>query len=1290
MSQDKKPIGVCLAQAHTYLKTNLVSELDRAARDYGYGIIVFNSSLDYYWTANGNDVTGCIYDIVRYDMLSALVILHDNIFDLPLLNNMVESARKNHIPALYLGGVRDDCVSIVDDYENAYKALLRHVIRDHGVTDTFYISGLQNEDNSIRRLRYYREVLEECGLPYREENVAWGSYLDTAAADIVRDLIEHRDHLPRAIMCANDSMAAAACDELKAHGYRIPEDVIVTGFDGTPTAWLVSPQLSTCSTNPASLADLVIRLTEQFYAGEPLEKVYRHEYRTVLTESCGCPPRVMNGYSALHTFRQAEAFTNHENTMYYAIEQLMEMKDQLEILRKLSSILLPDSVLYLNRSLLEADPEKEYSANRIEDELIMIPYRKPGADLIFKKVYRKDLPLPERTWHTGASVLNVIHSSGLVCGYYAAYTADLNAETQLIKRLSDVLNLIFAVLSSRQREAQLKARLESNLYRDPVTGLLNLRGLTRWFSQYVTNPDHHQKLLCMSVYAISRYSWIFETYGMEETEECARAVARGLENANAGAEIVARLSEDQFAVVNSGADADAISEVVNRSVPDFFRQLDTYNARSRKPFYLEVNCGATSLEIGWNSTSLENLIHLAVGEMYLNRLRDGVREEAVRAPIGQELYGAFSLLLEKNLFRFFFQPIVDAHTGQIYAYEALMRTDGVVNLTPLQVLATAREFNRLYDVERATVTGIIEHFIRHYSDFHGCRVFINTIPGHFLTPEDCATVMARYGSYLDCFVLELTEDEPTTDDELERMKRLCRPGSQMDIAIDDYGMGHSNIVNLLRYSPQIIKVDRALIAGIEKDDNRQLFVRNTIDFAHQNGIRVLAEGVETSAELRMLISLGIDLVQGFYTGRPAAQPLQAVNEKIRAEIVEENLHSRRYDNKPLTYTLRDGESASIVDLALKKITCIQIGSGTFTLTGDKSQNVDMILRVEDNASATITLNQVNMRGATEPTVQLGHHARVTLILSGQNTLTKEGIIVPPSTTLIIRGDGNLRINNNRNYSAGIGARYNEPYGTIILDISGKISFVSSGDRVVCLGGGRSGGDGIKLAQGSYDMTANGINVLCVGSSMGKAAIDIGRVTLSAHGEGNEVLLIGSVSGECDIRSVGQLQLSAACERATGIGTISGNAEIRIDGGSIFSSIRCDSGAVIGTFSGESNAKIGNALLRLHGEGNQVVGFGSLMGAADTLIESGEIHGEILAGQRLMMGNQHSRCTVTGGNFHLSNDDSVLPVGPDGEELTYVTPPEDHFERVFTGRRKTWTYIADRNAEGTLGIFIPES
>ena len=1292
VAETPKWIGVCMSQAHTFLKDDFLCGLEREARKSGFGLLVFNSSMDWYWSRHGGNITGCVYDLIRYDRLSALVILHGNIYDPEQLERMIQRARAEKIPVLYLGGRHPLCESIIDDYEVPYKELIRHIVRDHGVRDCFYIAGLPDEDNSRLRLRCFQEVMAEFGLPCGEESFAYGNYLDTVALRIVRGLIDQRGKPPRAILCANDSMAAAVSDDLTHRGFRVPEDVIVTGFDGTPTAYLVQPQLTTCDSNFASLAAQVMERILAFDPKQDLPEelpVLTHRYRTVLTESCGCPFFGHERFNALHTLRQAEVLFTHENTMYYAVDRMLEEKELYPFLERIGELLLPDSALYLNRSLLESNPDMDHMPDHPEDELIMIPYCPAGQELTLRKVYLRDMPVPSSA-SSGVTVINIVHSDVRVCGYFAAHTEDLPADGQLIKRLSDILNLIASVQLGRVRQQQLVARLENNLYVDSIAGLSNLKGLTRWYDRYVVQESAAGRVLAVSVYGLPRYSWIYETYGMAETEDVIRTVTRALLAANPEALHIARISEDQFAVIDAPPDETALSALIMRNTAAFYRQIEQYNSGTSKPYFLEVSSGITHLDRDWKPVPLESLISLAVGEMYLNRLRTENPGAGVQDGISDTQSSTFNLLMEKNLFRFHFQPIVDAHSGLIYAYEALMRTDAIINLTPMEILKIAREKGRLYEVEHATVFGIMERYVRNFNDFNSCKVFINTIPGFFLSEEDVSALIGKYESFLDCFVFELTEDNPTSDEELSRLKRVCKPGAQTQIAIDDFGTGHSNILNLLRYAPQIIKIDRGLIAGIATDANRRLFVRNTIDFAHQNGIRALAEGVETAEELRTVIDCGIDLIQGFYTGRPAERPIRSVSDKVLREIRDENLHLAQGSKEILLYEPEPGASIDLLDLAVRKYSCVLLHDGAYSLKGEKSHSVDMNIRIVDDAKVTLTFTNVNLTGPTEPCIRLGNRSELALVLNGHNTMNRDGIIVPPTAKLTVRGAGSLLVHNTRNYSVGIGANYNDPYGTIIIEAGGMVSMRSSGDKTVCIGGGHSAGEGILIRGGMLDLNANGVNVLGIGSSSGDANVEITGTDVSIHAEGNDAILIGSGAGAADLRLNGSFRLYAACERTTAIGTMSGTAEVLISGGSVNATVRCDSGAILGTFNGEAKIVCRDTAVRIHGEGNRIAGFGSLNGACDTRIESGEIRGDLLAGERFLIGNNHSRFMVTGGNIQLFQEGDNVPVSPCGAPLTFINPEGDRFEKTFTDRRATWTYKAERAGDGYLGVWIPFS
>lgn len=107
-------------------------------------------------------------------------------------------------------------------------------------------------------------------------------------------------------------------------------------------------------------------------------------------------------------------------------------------------------------------------------------------------------------------------------------------------------------------------------------------------------------------------------------------------------------------------------------------------------------------------------------------------------------------------------------------------------------------------------------------------------------------------------------------------------------ALDDYGSGYSNEGNLITLDPDFIKIDISIIRGIESDPNKQEVVRNIVSYAHQRGMQIVAEGIETAAELRTSRALGADLFQGYFLSRPSAVPsaIAAPAQEILARVPE--------------------------------------------------------------------------------------------------------------------------------------------------------------------------------------------------------------------------------------------------------------------------------------------------------------------------------------------------------------------------------------------------------------------
>ena len=131
--------------------------------------------------------------------------------------------------------------------------------------------------------------------------------------------------------------------------------------------------------------------------------------------------------------------------------------------------------------------------------------------------------------------------------------------------------------------------------------------------------------------------------------------------------------------------------------------------------------------------------------------------------------------------------------------------------------------------------------------------------------------MDQNGVFMAYVVLELTEvTRIDADLQAVKMQALMRSGGKL--ALDDYGSGYNGEAMLLAVQPDYVKIDVAIVRGVDQDDDKRQLVENLVSYAHVRGIALVGEGVETRAELEALAALGVDYVQGYFLARPALLP----------------------------------------------------------------------------------------------------------------------------------------------------------------------------------------------------------------------------------------------------------------------------------------------------------------------------------------------------------------------------------------------------------------------------------
>lgn len=1311
MINNKKIIGVCLAKVHDEFRTDYIYNLHRFAKEQGYKLIIFNSLRDLFFGDLNDAGSSKIFDVINFNVLDAVVILDDSIYNKSVVESIIARAKESSVPVILVHGQHEDCCCINRDYTSAYRKVIEHLVTGHSAKSFVFMRGLRdgNDPDSDKRLAIVREVLGEHGLALPDSNVLFGDYWDVPAKMAIQELIKKNSSLPDAVICANDTMAMAVCEELEANGYKVPDDVKVIGFDGLVSAEYFMPRLTTCKEDIPHLAELTVKLVSGCLSGEVKNGNYEETYMPYIGESCGCTNSVTIDFRSRANilYKMTQEMQQHEGHIYSLADRILDSENLNMLSAVLRHYILPNSGVCLSENFIMSALSRtgEKIPTQQFNELIVITAMaedftsgKQGRFPVSDMVPDIDNWLEDNT----ICILTPIYMNDESCGYYAVKTDNALVTTHKIFRVSKIMNIAFGALINRLSNKNIQNSIKNAKLIDPLSGLANLKGLSKWFNDFSNIEDNHRKTIMVSIYNIPQYKFIYENYGIEDIEGVVRFVADALSLANKDNGYIARTGDDEFIVINYVDNESEVPVVIDNAVSVFYGIIEGYNTSSDKDYFVEVNCGCTVANPGWNST-LRSFIKLANAEMYMNKLKAGLtpvmkdEKPAENSKTAKELYNQFTILVDKNLFNYFFQPIIDAKTGEIYAYEALMRTRDGIKMSPLEILDVAEEYNRLYDIEKATLFNVMERYAKDYEMFADAKVFINTIPGNFLDKKDLDDLVERYGKYMSHFVFEITEQDTVSDDELNAIRSLSTfSGEDQEgkIAVDDYGTGHSNIVNLLRYEPHIIKIDRFLISNIQNDQNKQMFVKSTIEFARMNNIKVLAEGVETYEEMKTVIDYGVDLIQGFYTARPAPDPIGELPHNIREEIIKENIVASRFGSD-LSYYIIDGdETVNLYKLALDKYGFIVVRSGNVKFVGTRDFAVEIPIITDDDSTANITFENVCLRSADETAVRLGKNSHITLALEGTNTLLKNGISVPENSSLTFKGDGTLKISLKTNGGTGIGGSYEGTFGSISFEQTGTVTVELFIDRGVGIGGGIQAEDSaIRFVSGHTIINSQCVESLGIGSVRGKSIVEVGKdADVVSHCSGKSAVALGSIDGEMEISSCGKLDLQADGELCTALGTLyKGNALINITDGYTSAVVHGDTAVCVGSIQGHADINCTGGRVNAYGEGDSVTGYGSSEGTGITNITAGTVLVKILSGNIRQFGTSSCRTIITGGNIIPAQKDQVSAVNRLGQRLhcEKLANDESRFERKFFSGDDEYTYIACRERpEDEFCVYIP--
>ncbi|GAA3968112.1 EAL domain-containing protein [Allohahella marinimesophila] len=409
---------------------------------------------------------------------------------------------------------------------------------------------------------------------------------------------------------------------------------------------------------------------------------------------------------------------------------------------------------------------------------------------------------------------------------------------------------------------------------DKLTGLLNRAAL---FRQIDSDLENQPSGFLIAV-DIDYFREVNDTYGHVVGDRLLYAVGERLVGHFASIGIAARVGGNDFAIWCAGADYAQGGQAFCRSLLETLEgrfELDTSHG-------IELNISVT-LGISENKCSREDAESLLrkAGDALLMARRAGhamrCYSEADQQAASRrlELVPAIRTAIRQSDLTLMYQPKVDLHTLEIYGTEALLRwprRNGAV--VPVDVLIEVAENSR----QIAPLTGwVVETILGNEAEWERAglprHIAINLSARLFQEKNFIAglkDLLASSSGYYK-FEMEMTETALAANPQqaLGLITELLDSG--MSLAIDDYGTGYSSLAYLRDLRANVLKIDKSFITNIDQREESQVIVQSTIRMAHDLGLKVVAEGIETMADQNFLCKAGCDIGQGYLYAKPLTQ-----------------------------------------------------------------------------------------------------------------------------------------------------------------------------------------------------------------------------------------------------------------------------------------------------------------------------------------------------------------------------------------------------------------------------------
>lgn len=512
----------------------------------------------------------------------------------------------------------------------AMRQLVEHYVTDHHFRKIHFVKGVIGNEDAEARYMAYIDVLTEHNIPIVPERITQGDFYVTGGELAAKEILSSGLSFPEAIVCANDVMAVTICDILLEKGYRIPEDVVISGYDNTLEGQMCCPKLTTVRSRSKELGEEACNTLLDMLEGKEVEREKRLPDEVLLNESCGCHEK-----NPVYEAEQHRAFGGADIVQRKLIHQMIQLEknilagnsyeEWLGAIREFISQIAPNEFYFC---VNEGFEENVFQLGAVEQEDMSVEEKlaySSQVDVILayqngmfksRQSFESKLAFEDLFQDTENGKLYIfspVHYLERNFGYFVFVDSTFPVANQLY--VSWLINMGDSIENIRKQSLLRNAmkRLDEMYIRDSLTGVYNRFGMERFFTEMKKKCLISQVFLQVSFVDIDGLKAINDEYGHEEGDRIINVTAEILQK-KAGKNYVIRYGGDEF-IVMGNMHSEKEVEVYWQNVME---EVQLYNQTMKKQAELSISYGYDIFKLDV-TTYLEDCIRITDKKMYLEK-----------------------------------------------------------------------------------------------------------------------------------------------------------------------------------------------------------------------------------------------------------------------------------------------------------------------------------------------------------------------------------------------------------------------------------------------------------------------------------------------------------------------------------------------------------------------------------------------------------------------------------------------------------------------------------------------